>query len=101
MALTSGGRDGFPGEVSYGAAKAALESYTLSAARELAKSGVTANIVYPPVTDTGWVNDGVRAFVDSSPDHIHVADPSDVAEVIVWLCSDAARMITGNIIRMR
>jgi 3-oxoacyl-[acyl-carrier protein] reductase len=101
VALTSGGRDGFPGEVSYGAAKAALESYTLSAARELAKSGVTANIVYPPVTDTGWVNDGVRAFVDSSPDHIHIADPSDVAEVIVWLCSDAARMITANIIRMR
>jgi 3-oxoacyl-[acyl-carrier protein] reductase len=101
VALTSGGRDGFPGEVSYGAAKAALESYVLSAARELAKSGVTANIVYPPVTDTGWVNDDVRAFVDSSPDHIHVAEPSDVAEVIVWLCSDAARMITANIIRMR
>jgi 3-oxoacyl-[acyl-carrier protein] reductase len=101
VALTSGGRDGFPGEVTYGAAKAALESYTLSAARELAKAGVTANIVYPPVTDTGWVNEGVRAFVDSSPDHIHVADPSDVAEVIGWLCSDAARMITANIIRMR
>lgn len=101
VTLTSGGRDGFPGEVTYGAAKAALESYTLSAARELMKSGVTANIVYPPVTDTGWVNDEVRAFVESSPDHIHVAKPRDVADVIAWLCSDATRMITGNVIRMR
>jgi 3-oxoacyl-[acyl-carrier protein] reductase len=101
VALTSGSTDGFPGEVTYGAAKAALESYTLSASRELAKTGITANIVYPPVTDTGWVNDAVRSFVESDPDHIHVAEPSDVAEVIAWLCSDTARMITGNVIRMR
>lgn len=101
VTLTSGGRYGFPGEVTYGAAKAALESYTLSAASELAKTGVTANIVYPPVTDTGWVNEGIRAFVESSPDHIHVAEPRDVAEVISWLCSDAAKMLTANVIRMR
>jgi len=101
VTLTSGSTGGFPGEVTYGAAKAALESYTLSAFRELAKTGVTANVLYPPVTDTGWVNDGVRSFVESDPDHIHVAEPSDVADVIAWLCSDAARMITGNVIRMR
>jgi 3-oxoacyl-[acyl-carrier protein] reductase len=101
VGLTSGGRDGFPGEVSYGAAKAALESYTLSAAKELARTGITANVVYPPVTDTGWVNDGVRQFVATDPDHIHVAEPIDVAQVIAWLCSDAARMVTGNVIRMR
>lgn len=101
VALTSEGRNGFPGEVTYGAAKAALESYTLSAARELMKSGVTANVVYPPVTDTGWVNEGVRAFVAASSDHVHVAAPEDVAQVIAWLCSDAAKMITANVIRMR
>ncbi len=101
MALTSSGRDGFPGEVTYGAAKAALESYTISAAQELAKVGVTANIVYPPVTDTGWVNESVRSFVAQSTEHVHIADPGDVAEVIAWLCSDAAGMVTGNVIRMR
>ncbi len=101
VTLTSGGTGGFPGEVTYGAAKAALESYTLSASRELMKTGITANVVYPPVTDTGWVNDAVRSFVESDPDHIHVAEPSDVAAVIAWLCSDTARMITGNVIRMR
>ena len=52
IGLTSGGPLGFPTEVSYGAAKSALENYTMSAAFELAKFGITSNIVYPPVTDT-------------------------------------------------
>jgi len=37
--------------------------------------------VYPPVTDTGWITDEVRAFVEASSDHVHVSDPADVAEV--------------------
>jgi 3-oxoacyl-[acyl-carrier protein] reductase len=102
VGLTSGDpRGGFPGEVTYGAAKAALDNYTMSAATELGAHGVTANIIHPPVTDSGWVNDDVREFVRTNDQFIHVAEPSDVAEVISWLCSDAARMVTGNIIRMR
>jgi 3-oxoacyl-[acyl-carrier protein] reductase len=101
VSLTSGGPKGFPGEVSYGAAKAALENYTMSASIELASDGITANVVYPPVTDTGWINDAVRAFVDSSTDHVHIAEPGEVAEVVGWLCTDAARLVTGNIIRLR
>lgn len=101
VSLTSGAPSGFPGEVSYGAAKAALENYTMSASVELAEDGVTANVVHPPVTDTGWVTDEVRAFVATSPDHVHVAHPDEVAEVIGWLCTDAARLVTGNRIRLR
>jgi 3-oxoacyl-[acyl-carrier protein] reductase len=101
VGLTSGGPQGFPGEASYGAAKAALENYTMTAAVELAGQGITANIVYPPVTDTGWVTDDVRRFVEDSPDHVHVARPAEVAEVIAWLCTDAARLVTGNIVRLR
>ena len=63
LSLASGGPDGFPGEVSYGAAKAALENFTMSAAFELAHLGITANVVHPPVTDTGWVTEEVRRFV--------------------------------------
>ena len=55
IGLTSGGGLGFPEEVSYGAAKAAQVNYTMSAALELAPYGITANMVHPPVTDTGWV----------------------------------------------
>lgn len=101
IGLTSGGPNGFPGEVSYGAAKAALENYTMSAALELAPFGVTANIVHPPVTDTGWVTEDVRRFVESQPDLVHVAEPQDVASVIAYLASNEARLISGNVVRLR
>lgn len=101
VSLTSGGPSGFPGEVSYGAAKAALENYTMSASIELADDGVTANIVHPPVTDTGWITDDVRAFVAASTDLVHIAQPVEVAEVIGWLCTDAARLVTGTVFRLR
>jgi 3-oxoacyl-[acyl-carrier protein] reductase len=101
IGLTSGGPGGFPEEVSYGAAKAALENFTMSAARELGDLGITANMVYPPVTDTGWVTDQVRADVRASSEHFHVAHPDDVAEVIAFLASEHGRMITANIVHMR
>lgn len=101
IGLTSGGDLGFPEEVSYGAAKAAQSNYTMSAALELADLGITANMVYPPVTDTGWVTEEVRRGVATSPTSFHVASPEEVAEVIAFLASDAARLITGNVITLR
>jgi 3-oxoacyl-[acyl-carrier protein] reductase len=101
IGLTSGGELGFPEEVSYGAAKAAQVNYTMSAAAELAGHGITANMVHPPVTDTGWVTDAVRQAVASSATLVHVASPAEVAEVIAYLASDAAALITGNVITLR
>ena len=101
VGLTSGGPNGFPGEVTYGAAKVAQENYTLAAATELGRHGVTANVIHPPITDSGWVNDAVREFAATSSEHFHVAEPAEVANVIAWLCSEDARMVTGNVIRMR
>lgn len=101
VTLTSGGIEGFPGQASYGAAKAALVSYSLTAASEMAADGVSVNVIHPPVTDTGWVDDGVRAFVASDHQLHHVADPPEVAEVIAWLCAGANRLVTGNLIRLR
>jgi 3-oxoacyl-[acyl-carrier protein] reductase len=101
IGLTSGCGLGFPEEVSYGAAKAAQENYTMSAAAELARFGVTANMVHPPVTDTGWVTSAVREEVAASTELIHVADPGEVAEVIAWLASDAAALVTGNVVTLR
>ncbi|MGN6796401.1 MAG: SDR family NAD(P)-dependent oxidoreductase [Streptosporangiaceae bacterium] len=101
IGLTSGGALGFPEEVSYGAAKAAQENYTMSAAIELAPLGITANMVHPPVTDTGWITDAVRAVVEADPMLVHIASPGEVAEVIAYLASDAAALITGNVITLR
>ena len=101
VGLTSGGPNGFPSEVSYGAAKAALVNYTMSAAFELAPLGITANVVHPPVTDTGWVTDEVRRHVEERHDLIHVVEPQEVAQVIAYLASDQARLITGNVVYLR
>jgi 3-oxoacyl-[acyl-carrier protein] reductase len=46
----------FPGEVSYGASKHAMESFSRSAAVELGKYGITVNIVSPGPTQTGWIS---------------------------------------------
>jgi 3-oxoacyl-[acyl-carrier protein] reductase len=101
IGLTSGGDLGFPEEVSYGAAKAAQTNYTMSAALELAPFGITANMVYPPVTDTGWVTDAVRGEVAARRELVHIATPAEVAEVIAYLASDAAALITANVITLR
>jgi len=47
------------------------------------------------VTDTGWVTQEVR---DAAT---HVAEPSEVAEVIAYLCEDRARLIKANILHLR
>jgi 3-oxoacyl-[acyl-carrier protein] reductase len=100
IGLTSGGPGGFPQEVSYGAAKAAQENYTMAAAQELGPYGVTANMVHPPVTDTGWVTPAVREQAVAGSPLRHVAQPDDVAEVIVLLASHQARYLTGQVIQM-
>jgi 3-oxoacyl-[acyl-carrier protein] reductase len=63
--------------------------------------GITANVVHPPVTDTGWVTPEVRRHVEARPDLIHVAEPEHVARVIAYLVSDEAGLVTGNVLRLR
>jgi 3-oxoacyl-[acyl-carrier protein] reductase len=101
VSLTSGGPNGFPSEVSYGAAKAALENFTMSAAWELGRYGITANVVYPPATDTGWFTPQIReSAIEASPLR-RAGEPGDVARVIAMLCSDDAASVTANVVRMR
>jgi 3-oxoacyl-[acyl-carrier protein] reductase len=101
VGLISGGPQGFPGEVSYGAAKAALQNYTMSAAFELAPLGITANLVYPPVTDTGWVTDDVREHMQGRPELLRIATPEQVAQQIAYLVSNEAHLITANTLHLR
>lgn len=100
VTMTSGGEKGFPQEVSYGAAKAAIVNYTMSASLELSRFGVTANALHPPVTDSGWVTDDVREAVAADDAFFDVAEPREVADVVSFLVSDAGRRVTGNVIRM-
>lgn len=73
----------------------------MSAAIELAPFGVTANMVHPPVTDTGWITDEVREYVAASRVLFHIASPDEVAAVIAYLASDAGALVTANVITLR
>jgi 3-oxoacyl-[acyl-carrier protein] reductase len=101
VSLTTGGAPGFPGEVSYGAGKNALESYTVAAAAELGPLGITANVLSPPPTDTGWISTEIAAELAQATPPFRVAQPDEVAELIVFLASHQARSINGQRIVMQ
>ncbi|WP_432930798.1 SDR family oxidoreductase [Microbispora sp. CA-135349] len=72
----------------------------MSAAAELGRYWITANMVRPPATDTGWITPVVEEAVRAASPLGHVGTPEEIAEVIVFLASHQARHITGQIIAM-
>ena len=96
--LSTDGASCFPEEVSYGASKAALESYTRSAARELGANGVTANIVSPGPIQTDWITPEMEKDIAAMIPLGRVGQPDDVADVVVFLASEQARWLTGQLL---
>lgn len=90
----------FPGEISYGASKAAMEAYTRSAACEFARFGITANIVAPGATQTGWITPALEQRVLPTIPAGRLGTPKDLADAIVLLASDQARWITGQLLNV-
>lgn len=88
--------DCFPTEISYGASKAALESYSRSAAVEMGKYGITVNIVSPGPIQTGWMTKEVEQVQANKSLIGRIGNPKDVADVIVFLASEQARWLTGQ-----
>jgi Dehydrogenases with different specificities (related to short-chain alcohol dehydrogenases) len=80
----------------YAAAKAGIVGLTRSHARMLGPRGIRANCVVPGVVRTPlWGDEGVdQEWVDAVPLG-RAAEPDDVASVIAFLCSDAARYVNG------
>jgi 3-oxoacyl-[acyl-carrier protein] reductase len=94
--VSTDGASCFPEEVSYGASKAALESYSRSAAIELSRYGITVNIVSPGPIQTGWITPEMEASIIPSIPLGRLGQPEDVADVIVFLASEQARWLTGQ-----
>lgn len=93
-------RPGF-GIANYAASKAALIGLTKSAAVDLGPSNINVNAVAPGFVKTDLLTKLPREVLERAEHESvlgRVAEPEDVARVIVFLCSDAARHITGQVI---
>ncbi len=96
--VSTNGASAFPGEVSYGASKHAMESYSRAAAIELGPYGITVNVVAPGPVQTGYITPEMEEKLRSEIPLRRVGQPEDVADVIVFLASEQARWVTGQLI---
>jgi 3-oxoacyl-[acyl-carrier protein] reductase len=91
------------GQANYAAAKAGLIGLTKTAARELGPKGITVNAVAPGMVLTEMaltLAEEVRRRALSETVLNRLAEPRDVADAVLFLLSDRARMITGEVLRV-
>ncbi|WP_377267456.1 SDR family oxidoreductase [Peterkaempfera sp. SMS 1(5)a] len=94
---SSSGLFGNVGQANYGAAKAGIANFTVVAALELARYGVTSNAVWP-----GAMSRLTEGLIPGGEEgRRHPMDPYWIAPVVAWLGSPASREITGRLIGLR
>lgn len=95
------GTYGQPSGVAYPTSKFAVNGLTLSLARELGPKGIRVNAVAPGVTNTDMVaalpDEVIQPLINTIPLR-RVGEPEDIANAVVFLCSDKASYISGAIL---
>lgn len=98
--LSTDAAQAFSGQITYGASKATLEALTRSIALEVGKYGITVNCVAPGPTQTGWIDEDLEKSVVPFIPMGQLIQPEDIAETILFLASEQARMLTGQVIKV-
>jgi acetoacetyl-CoA reductase/3-oxoacyl-[acyl-carrier protein] reductase len=91
------------GQANYAASKAGLIGLTKTAARELGRKGITVNAVAPGMVMTEMARALPKEILDRAIGETvldQLAEPADIAAAVVFLASDAARMITGQVLQV-
>jgi 3-oxoacyl-[acyl-carrier protein] reductase len=90
----------FAGQISYGASKAATEAFTRGVATEVGPLGITVNSVAPGPVQTGYITrESEKELLPEIPLR-RIGEPEDIADAIVFLASEQARWITGQVIKV-
>ena len=100
MAAAIGGR---PGRSAYAASKAAIDSFTIGLAKEVAREGIRVNALRPGMTLTDMTDAvrrdaGLRARVAATIAMNRCAAPEEMARPILWLLSEEASFVSGAIV---
>ena len=90
------------GQTNYGAAKAGIASFTIIAAMELERYGVTVNAIAPAALTRMTENlGGGFTPTEKKPEEFDAFDPANIAPIVVWLGSSESAGITGRVFNVQ